>query len=258
MGHIGTLDPLASGCLLIATEWSTKLIPLFDNAKKEYVFTVRLDGISDSLDKWTPIQETSMEWYIERSSGELKKYILSQTSQVPPQYSALHVNGSRAYDLARNGKEFILKEREIKVDNVEILSMNWASIEIKMTLSSWWYVRSFGPLIWNYFWVKGGYIESLQRTKIITNYWELSINNASSIEEISWISYSRIFPTIHTTHISLQEYRDLINGKSLEKIESITITPSNGDKLFLTYSQVNFLSLCEYREDGYHIIRNNL
>lgn len=258
MGHIGTLDPLASGCLLIATEGSTKLIPLFDNAKKEYIFTIRLDGISDSLDRWTPIRETTMSGYIRHSSDELRNYILTQTSQIPPRYSALHINGSRAYELARNGEDFDLKEREIKVDSVEILSIKATSLVIGMTISSWGYVRSFAPLIWKFFWVQWGYVESLRRTKIITNYWELSINEASNIDNITWISYSKIFPTIHTLEITHEEYIDLTNGKSLLKINNSTIHPNNGDRIFLSYPQEGFLSLCVYKENSYSIIRNNV
>ncbi len=258
MGHIGTLDPLASGCLLIATKGSTKLIPLLEHSKKEYIFTVRLDGKSNSLDQWTPIEDIPTDNYRERSSEEIKIFLLSQTSQVPPQYSALHIDGTRAYTLARNGEIFSLKERKIHIDDVEIISMSTFSIEIRMILSSWGYVRSFAPILWEFFWVRWWYIESLRRTKIITSYWVLSLWESRSLESISSIPYSMIFPTIPTFEITQEEYNELLNGKSLGKIESIKIEFNDNDKVFLSYSSGSFLSLCEYRENTYHIIRNNV
>lgn len=67
-----------------------------------------------------------------------------------------------------------------------------------------------------------------------------------------------IFPTIHTSEITLEEYIDLTNGKSLLDIKNTIVHPNNGDKIFLSYPQEDFLSLCEYRENSYSIVRNNV
>lgn len=109
IGHTGTLDPLATGLLLVATENSTKLIPYIDKAKKTYIFTLRMDGSTASGDLDTPIQ------YIDEQILSLKKDTLKREdieqilslhfsgiiTQVPPTYSALRIEGKRAYEHAR-------------------------------------------------------------------------------------------------------------------------------------------------------------
>ncbi len=258
MGHAGTLDPLASGCLLIATGESTKLIPLFDSARKEYIFTVRLDGKSESLDTGTEVFPTSLETYREKSKRELRDFLLWQKTQIPPRYSALHVDGERAYDLARAWKEFTLEERRIQIDDVEIIYMSISIIEIRIVISSGGYVRAFAPIIGQFFEVEWWYIESLRRTKIITEYGILDIENTSNIENPVEISYSMIFPTIHTIEISEKNYIDLKNGKILNS-NSLSISQTHkNDKVFLSYKEENFISLCEYTGNTYSIIRNNV
>ena len=168
MWHTGTLDPLATWCLLIATDSSTKLIPLFEWAKKEYIFTVSLDGWTDSLDLWTPLEKIDTSTMKVRSDEEICSYILSQKEQLPPRYSALHIQGKRAYELAQAWKEFSLKSRPIKIYTASILSRTPLSITIEMTISSGGYVRSFAPLLWEFFGITGGYISQLRRTKIHT------------------------------------------------------------------------------------------
>jgi tRNA pseudouridine55 synthase len=85
---------------LIATGNSTKLIPLLESARKEYITTIHLDGKSDSYDMGTPIMPISGEKR-EKTATEIEDFLLTLTSQTPPKYSALHIGGQRAYDLAR-------------------------------------------------------------------------------------------------------------------------------------------------------------
>lgn len=91
MGHTGTLDPLASGCLIIATDNSTKLISKLEHHTKRYIFTVDIGIRSDSLDLGTPTQAVDTSGMTIPSFHTLEKFILQQTSQVPPKYSALHI-----------------------------------------------------------------------------------------------------------------------------------------------------------------------
>ena len=102
IGHAGTLDPLATGLLIIATQKSTKLLSLLDTARKEYIFTVRFDGKTDSLDMDTPLSPVDNSGFLSRTKKEIEHYILSQKLQIPPLYSALHIEGRRAYDRARS------------------------------------------------------------------------------------------------------------------------------------------------------------
>jgi tRNA pseudouridine55 synthase len=122
--------------MLIATENSTKLLSLLDSATKEYIFTVRLDGVSESFDLGTPINSHDITPRIRRTPEELREYLLSQTSQDTPRYSALHIDGQRAYDLARKGEIFDTPKRTIEVSEVEIIDYQESEITIRMVLSS--------------------------------------------------------------------------------------------------------------------------
>lgn len=147
MGHTGTLDPLASGLLLIATGNSTKLIPLLESARKEYIATIELSGSSASLDRGTDIFTVSLESMKNPTDTEIEEFLLGLTSQIPPQYSALHIDGRRAYELAREGIEFEIEERAIQVERVKVLSRSETSLTIEILVSSGCYIRSLAPVI---------------------------------------------------------------------------------------------------------------
>jgi len=109
-GHTGTLDPLASGLLLVATDNSTKLISSIDKARKTYIFTVRLDGSTPSGDLDTPVEyidpillKQVKGTITEKRIGEvLATHFLGKITQTPPSYSAIRVAGQRAYHMARS------------------------------------------------------------------------------------------------------------------------------------------------------------
>lgn len=170
MGHAGTLDPLATGCLLVATENSTKLIPFLDGSDKTYIFSVAIDGTSPSLDLGTDITYTQSAIYKDKTPTELRDLLLHQTEQIPPKYSALHIDGKRSYELARQGIDITIDPRPITVKEVEILSFNPPFFTIKLRISSGGYIRSFAPLIGEFFGMPGGYITSLRRTSIHTDF----------------------------------------------------------------------------------------
>ena len=256
MWHSGTLDPLATGCLLIATENSTKLLPLLEKAKKEYIFTVHLDGKSESLDSGTAIYPVDITYKKNKTEQELRSFILSQTKQIPPRYSALHVEGERAYDLARKWEIFNLPERSITVEDAEIIELTRTYITLRIIISSGWYIRSFAPLIASFFWINGWYISALRRTKIYTEYGILAIAEATSLEDPLSISYSKLFHTIPTVEIEVSEYDTLRLGKTLNLSWQKTL---EWDMLiFLKYTYKNYISLCKLQGWIVTIMRNNV
>ena len=143
IGHSGTLDPFATGCLILATGKSTKLIPLLESAKKEYIATIRFDGKTDSYDTETPIVAVPLENFQWKSNTEIEEFLLSQKIQSPPKYSAIHIDGKRSYELARLGKQFQLKERPIEVYEASVLEKDTYELTIRMLVSSGCYMRSF-------------------------------------------------------------------------------------------------------------------
>lgn len=256
MGHAGTLDPLATGVMLIATEKSTKLLHLLDNSYKEYIFTVRFDGKTDSMDLGTPIEPVDIENYIEKSDAEICKFLLSQKTQIPPKYSALHIDWVRAYTLARAGEIFELKERSIHVKDVEVLKKTSHSIELRMTLSSGWYVRSFAPLLWRFLWVEWGYITMLRRTKIFTPYNTLNIENSSHIENPIPLPYADIFRWIAIKDVSTDIIEFLKVWKNIPF--SLEEAPEEWSLIFFQNHTAWYHSLLRYEDDVYSIVRNDI
>ena len=117
-GHAGTLDPLATGVLPIALGEATKTVPFVMDGSKDYRFTIRLGAETDTDDAEGAVTETSdkrptraeIEAVLPRFTGEI--------SQVPPRFSALKVDGARAYDLARDNEEFELAPRRVSIDRL--------------------------------------------------------------------------------------------------------------------------------------------
>lgn len=256
MWHAGTLDPLATGALLIATENSTKLLPLLDTAKKEYLFTVNIDGVSDSFDLWTPIRHHDTYWFRNHNREELRDFLLSQTQQETPKYSALHIDGKRAYELARMGVIFDTPKRPIQVHEVDVIEMDDIAISIRMVLSSGWYIRSFAPLIGKFFGMPGGYISSLRRTKIFHTYGMLDVSSASPHDIPMPRDYSQIFPDIPYREIQKSSYEEIVLGKSIpinQVDESLDC-----EYVFLWYPDACFISLVRKNFDIYTIVRNNV
>lgn len=212
MWHTGTLDPLASGCLLIATENSTKLISRLENKTKTYIFTVDISKTSPSLDLEENVTDVDISNMRDYCDDDIIQFLENQTQQLPPKYSAIHIDGKRAYKLVRKGVEFNIEQRKIDVSQVEIIEKNLPKITIRLTLSSWGYVRSFAPLLSDFFWVtNGGCITYLHREKI----WDIHINDAIDIENIkesSPIPYSKVLSNIEVYHLAAEYKKPLIDG----------------------------------------------
>jgi tRNA pseudouridine55 synthase len=122
VGHTGTLDPLATGVLIIATDSSTKLVQFLTADSKDYLAFISLGASTPTLDAEGPILEKKdvPEFSSEQIKTVLEKFVGVQ-QQLPPIYSAIHVNGERAYDLARAGKEVKLEPRNVTIQKLELL-----------------------------------------------------------------------------------------------------------------------------------------
>lgn len=152
--------------MLVATEQSTKLLSFLNSDKKTYSFTVRLDGMSESLDAEKEIAPIDISSLKIPDKNFLKNFLESQTEQIPPKFSAIHIDGKRAYDLARKGRDFEIPTRPIMVSDVEIVSISDLEISVRLTLSAGGYIRSFAPLLGQICGVDGGYISELRRERL--------------------------------------------------------------------------------------------
>lgn len=256
MWHAGTLDPFASGCLIIATDKSTKLIPYIEGSEKEYIASIDFSGITESLDTETPVTPVALNNVIQRSDDEIIDFLYSQKTQVPPKYSALHIDGKRAYSLARKGQTFDLPTREIMVSNVAILERTSSTITLRMRVSSGCYMRSFGPILWNFFWSEWWYLTNLQRIWIYWKYWFLTIETASTIENPIELDEGDIFQSIETREISDSFMQDIIDGRD---VTSYSIENSkNNSLLFVINKKLVYKSLCEIKNGEFLVLRNNI
>ena len=166
VGHGGTLDPLADGILPIAFGEATKTVQWAMDAEKEYVFTIRWGISTDSQDAEGEVAATSDARPTREAVAEALKAYVGTIEQVPPKYSAIKVNGERAYDLAREGEDFELKPREVEVYAAEILGApDRDHTVIHVTSGKGFYVRAMARDLAFDLGCEG-HISQLQRTRV--------------------------------------------------------------------------------------------
>jgi tRNA pseudouridine55 synthase len=166
VGHAGTLDPLASGLMIICTGKATKRIDEFRDLDKEYVATIHLGETTPSFDLET---ETDNQYPTGHISQNLVKEVLSgflgKQKQLPPMYSAKLIAGKRAYEFARKGEKKELESVTVFFKEIELLSFGIPEIKIRLVCSKGTYIRSFardfGVAL-----KSGGYLSALERTAI--------------------------------------------------------------------------------------------
>ena len=165
VGHTGTLDPFATGLLILLTGKGTKRSNEFLKLDKEYEAIVRLGAKSTTGD---PEGEISVFDVLEPDFEEVKKVVQSfqgKIKQRVPNFSAVKINGQRAYKLAREGKEVEMPVREVEIFQIEILDYKWPELKIRCHVSSGTYIRTLGEDIGEKLGVSG-YLIALRRTKV--------------------------------------------------------------------------------------------
>ncbi len=177
VGHAGTLDPLATGLLIICTGKATKKIQQFQDLKKEYIATIVLGKTTPSFDLETEVDKVFDLSGIEES--QVKKALaqfVGDIEQVPPLFSAKNINGQRAYNLARKGVVKELAPNKVRIDKIELLEYNLPEIKIKVRCGKGTYIRSLARDIGEKL-ENGAYLSKLIRTKIgdyeIDNAWDI-------------------------------------------------------------------------------------
>ncbi|MBK7971410.1 MAG: tRNA pseudouridine(55) synthase TruB [Bacteroidetes bacterium] len=166
VGHAGTLDPLATGLMIICTGKMTKQIDTFQAQIKEYTGTFKLGATTPCYDMEQPEDATFPTEHIsEQMIREMVNQFTGVISQMPPPHSAVKVDGKRAYELARKGKEVVMKPREVTIEAFEITGINMPEVSFRIVCSKGTYIRSiahdFGMALGS-----GAYLTSLCRTRI--------------------------------------------------------------------------------------------
>lgn len=166
VGHAGTLDPLATGVLVICTGKAAKRIEDIQMLPKEYVATLQLGATTPTYDLERPIDATYSFAHITQQMVEqtLQRFV-GTIEQVPPAFSACKVNGSRAYLLARKGKDTNLKPKTIAIHEIELLHYDLPQIVIRVACGKGTYIRSLARDIGQAL-KSGAHLTALRRTKV--------------------------------------------------------------------------------------------
>lgn len=193
VGHAGTLDPLATGLLILCTGSYTKQIETIQNSDKVYSGTLFLGATTPSYDRETEVDKTFSTSHInEKLILQAADRLTGSIQQVPPRFSAIRINGKRAYNMARKSEEVKMKARDVQIHYFEITDIDLPLINFRVHCSKGTYIRSlaydFGKMLQS-----GAYLYDLRRTDI----GEFSIDQSISIE--TWINYvdqfNRAYPS---------------------------------------------------------------
>ena len=178
VGHAGTLDPLATGLLIICTGKQTKQIDTYQGQIKEYTGTFTLGATTPSYDLETEINKTfATEHITEKLLHNTAQHFIGDIQQKPPIFSAIKKDGKRLYELARKGETTEIKTRTVRIQEFEITNISLPKVDFRVVCSKGTYIRSlaydFGKALHS-----GAHLSALRRTKIGS----FSVENALSID----------------------------------------------------------------------------
>lgn len=187
VGHTGTLDPLATGVVIVCTGRKTKLIDKLQYDTKEYVATLQLGATTPSFDLEKPIDQTYPTAHITRQLiDEVIPTFLGEQWQVPPMFSAVKVDGKRAYELARKGEEVELKPKLLVIDEIEVLSFDTQTMQlvIRVVCSKGTYIRALARDIGQKL-NSGAHLTALRRTRV----GEYKVEDCMNFEQFEQLVY---------------------------------------------------------------------
>jgi tRNA pseudouridine55 synthase len=179
VGHAGTLDPLATGVMVLCTGKATKRIEELQYGVKEYIATLQLGATTPSFDLEHPIDQTYPTEHITRELVEetIKRFV-GEIWQVPPVYSAVKIDGKRAFDYARKGQEVEIKPKLLVIDEIEVLKFEDMQLTIRVVCSKGTYIRALARDIGETL-NSGAHLTALQRTQV----GDIRLNDCMEVED---------------------------------------------------------------------------
>lgn len=244
-GHCGTLDPIAEGVLVIAVNKATKLAQFVSQEKKEYRGIMKIGVTSASIDTETEIvQCDNIPELTNTMLRKAEKHFSGRLEQIPPKYSAIKLNGRRAYDIARKGEDFSLKPRTVEIYDISLKLKNKNEVSFFVKCSAGTYIRSIIRDLGSFF-NTGAIMTELTRTSVGS----FPCKNAATLEELSSMELfennkvfvsadsflSQKFPVLE---ISDTDYSFMRNGCDINKLnlplcEGINYLKHNNNPAFL-------------------------
>lgn len=238
IGHIGTLDPMATGVLVCLIGKYTKLGSIMVNHDKEYIATFKLNVLTDTLDIEGKVLDTDdKKISLEDMNGAIEHFNGLTYMQEVPIYSAVKVNGKKLYDYARNNEDVILPKKEVTIYKLELVSFE-DEVKIKCKVSKGTYIRALIRDICAYLGTYG-VMTDLVRTKL----GDYDISDAYSLDEISDGTYKLysledIFD-LDVRYINDDNHKQIYNGNIVKDKNSNYILYKEGDKAVAFYTRIN-------------------
>ena len=245
VGHTGTLDPFASGLLPVCIGKATRIADKLSSKDKEYIVTMKLGIKTDTGDKTGKIIEKKIQEFEINDLKQIIPDILNISEQIPPKFSAVKIDGKRAYELARKDEEINLKARPIKIIYFEILKYEHPFISYKTLVSKGTYIRVLSET----FAEKLGAIANtweLRRTKI----GKLNIRNSIKLEELTqenWKNYLSSIPDILPDFLRITLKKEEI--ESFQNGRFFTFTETNQNEIMVLDEENNCIGFAEIQNN---------
>ncbi|MFA4891340.1 MAG: tRNA pseudouridine(55) synthase TruB [Candidatus Gracilibacteria bacterium] len=229
IGHCGTLDPIATGLMIVALGEATKFLEFLIGADKVYRAECEFGAVSDTYDGDGKIEKTSNSRSNSRSGSEVKliklseikkivkKKFVGEIEQMPPKYSAKKVGGKRACDLMREGKEFELKAKKVSVYDFVFISFEWPRMQFELSCSSGTYVRSLVHDLGQEL-LCGAYMTALRRTEI--GFLDggkskgFSVDDALKVDDVEVAGSLSLPATVHSIEEVFEKFPSIELGAS--------------------------------------------
>ncbi len=247
VGHSGTLDPMATGLLIVAIGEATKILEYLIGSDKDYEVLAKFGEVSDTYDREGKITRGDFALLLDRKVIEfaIQANFLGLISQIPPKYSALKINGKRAYELARAGVELKMKAREVEISKFEIIDFSWPNVSFRVSCGSGTYIRSLIHDLGQQL-KCGAFVGELRRTRI----GKFFIKDAVELDPLSknidqyLIPIESVVEKFNSIILSDDDFVALQDGRVLKnkKIEQ--------DVLGLAFYQGKVVGILENSTDG--------
>ncbi|MCQ2743061.1 MAG: tRNA pseudouridine(55) synthase TruB [Bacilli bacterium] len=244
VGHLGTLDPFATGLMVVAVDKGGKYLNYLDDQKKRYVATLKLGYRSSTGDLTGEISEVPVKVYpSEETVKETLSSFIGKSEQIPPMTSAIKVNGTALYELAHKGVEIERKARPIEIYEINLVSLEKDVIVFDCLVSKGTYIRTLGEDIAKKLGTEG-YLTALRRTEIGS----LSVENAKKWDDITLDDLVEPTPYVYCPLLEVSE----IDANRAKNGLAMKLDKKLGEKVLLTYQNTG-VAIYVLKEDGlYH------
>lgn len=250
VGHCGTLDPFASGLLIIGVNQATKVMSFLENDDKEYIATIQLGSKTDTYDLTGKVVSTSKIIPFTKSQVEnVLKSFKGRITQTPPIYSSIHVDGKHLYEYARNHEEVKIPEREVTIYDLKLLDFNDTSFQIYVKCSKGTYIRTLGVDI--AFALKNeGHLTYLRRISI----GKISVKDANSYSDLlaNHVKVHSIMESLNMKNILLKDKSIL---KRVYNGQDIILKQETADRILIKDEEKAIAIYRKIEDALYHCVR---